>query len=139
MLDDETFTELTARAAIYNVVVGGDGGCLEGGVVEGGTPGQATLAWQYTGIGPSGAAGSVRLSPEGSLDGSRVIGWGFESNSKNPAFTEVDAHGNKLIDFALTSGFDLSYRVIKVPVTAFDLNVLRSTAGKPMSDAGFGL
>jgi hypothetical protein len=63
--------------------------------------------------------GSFRISP----DGSRVIGWGINAN----CFTEVDEKDHDLLDFAFHE-VD-TYRAIKVPLTQFDLEVLRKTAG----------
>jgi hypothetical protein len=126
VFDDETAKGEPARAAIYDVIVGGGDkkGC---GAIDGGTPGQAKQAWEYKGTAPSGGSGSVRIS----ADGSRVIGWGIDSS--DPIFTEVDEHGNKLLElrFGTVNGLpDISYRAIKVPTSAFDLAVLRSTAGQ---------
>jgi len=139
MVDDENNSPIPGRAVIYDVVVGGDGGCPEGGAIDGGSPGQATVAWQYANTLTSVAAGSFRLSPTGSLDGSRVIDWGLTGDLAKPAFVEVDAQGNKLLEFTFTSGLDVSFRAIKVPTAALDLNALRKTAGAVLPDAGFGL
>ena len=108
---------------LYDVVVGGgdagDGGCATSGA----SPGTATVAWQRPGAAPSMAMGSFRILP----DGSRVIGWGLATGA---AFTEVDAEGNDLADLTFTDG-NTSYRAIKVPLSAFDVGALRSTAGLP--------
>ncbi len=129
LFDDETEKPGPARGVVYDVVVGGgDGGapgCDGGTPLDGGTPGQATLAWQYKGQLSTTATGSCRISP----DGSRVIGWGL-GGTPNLAFTEVDVNGNDLLDFSFPDG-NSTYRAIKVPLIAFDLGVLRSTAGVP--------
>jgi hypothetical protein len=126
MFDDESQKPGPARGVVYDVVVGapdaGGAACDAGG---GGTPGQATVAWQYKGTVSTAATGSFRISP----DGSRVIGWGL-GGAPDLAFSEVDVNGNDLLDFHFTDG-NVTYRAIKVPLTAFDLNVLRSTAGMP--------
>lgn len=122
VFDDESTTGNPARAAIYDVVVGGaDGGCGDAGGRDAGTPGQARLAWEYKGTAGSGGAGSVRIEP----DGSRIIGWGLGV----PVFTEVDVDGHKLLELTFPDG-GVSYRAIKLPLSAFDLGVLRSTAGQ---------
>jgi hypothetical protein len=120
LYDDESLRMGPARAVLYDVVLGGgDGGC------GGGTP-SATVAWQYAGKQTSVAGGSFRIS----ADGSRVIGWGLQPNY---VFTEVDEKGNDLLDLlSPVSGsmFPMqSYRSIKMPLTAFDLDVMRATAG----------
>jgi hypothetical protein len=69
------------------------------------------------------AMGSFRILP----DGSRVIGWGLVPGA---GFTEVDVAGNDLADLTFLDG-NTTYRAIKVPLGAFDLGALRSTAGLP--------
>jgi len=131
LFDDETYTGAPpARAVVYDVVVGaGDGGsttgggCGDGGLVEAGTAGTATVSWQRAGAVPSLAMGSFRILP----DGSRIIGWGAVPGI---AFTEVDVEGNDLLDMGFPDG-NTTYRALKVPPSAFDLSVLRSTAGLP--------
>ena len=127
LFDDEiSGSAPPARAVVYDVVVGaGDGGATtDGGCGEGGTAsGTAGVTWQYAGEGPSLAMGSFRILP----DGSRVIGWGLVPGD---GFTEVDENGNDLVDLTFPDG-NTSYRAIKVPLTAFDLGILRSTAGLP--------
>jgi hypothetical protein len=137
LFDDESAKPGPARGVVYDVVVGGagDGGAdgggtggigdCDGGALDGGAPGQATVAWQYEGTVSSSATGSFRIS----ADGSRVIGWGLGGAAAR-TFTEVDVGGHPLLDFAFTDG-NSTYRAIKVPLVAFDLGVLRSTAGTP--------
>lgn len=69
----------------------------------------------------SGALGSARVQPDGGV----VIGWG---SVPGPVFTEVDADGEVLFEVSL-DGSRFSYRVIKEPLDAFDLDQLRATAG----------
>jgi hypothetical protein len=69
--------------------------------------------------------GSFRILP----DGSRVIGWGLGA-SPGVAFTEVDASGRALLEMTFLDD-DATYRAIKVPQGAFDLEALRRTAGLP--------
>jgi hypothetical protein len=124
LFDDESNQTTPARGLVLDVVVGMDGGSIaDCGTVTNDTPG-ATLAWQYAGPINSEIRGSFRILP----DGSRVIDWGSLDNSSRLVFTEVDVQGNDLLDFYFTDG-DVSYRVVKVPLSAFDLGVLRSTAG----------
>jgi hypothetical protein len=117
---------MPARAVLYDVVVGaGDGGAAaEGGCGDAGTAaGTATLSWQLPGPGASDAMGSFRIQP----DGTKVIGWGLIPGQ---GFTVVDANGNDLVDLTFDDG-NITYRAIPMPLTAFDLGVLRSTAGLP--------
>jgi Arylsulfotransferase (ASST) len=128
LFDDETQVAGPARGVVYDVVVGAaDGGTAscDGGTSGGATTGQATVAWQYKGALSAAATGSFRIS----ADGSRVIGWGF-GGAPDLAFTEVDVNGNDLLDFRFPDG-NSTYRAIKVPLTAFDLAVLRSATGAP--------
>ena len=132
LYDDGTFTAAPARAVVYDVKLGGGSAC-DGGVPEGGTP-SATQTWQYAGAPdgkPSTASGSFRIS----ADGSRVIGWGLLYSKAGTVFTEVDEKGDALLDFEsaympppLPPPMG-SYRAIKVPLTAFDLETMRMTAG----------
>jgi hypothetical protein len=124
VFDDETEKPGPARAALYDVVVGADGGTTEDCAgVDAGTAAGATLLWQYKGRTTATATGSFRILP----DGSRVIGWGI-GPTRYLVFTEVDVQGDDLLDFYFTDN-NSSYRAIKVPLTALDLGVLRRTAG----------
>jgi hypothetical protein len=126
VFDDESYLPGPARGVVYDVVVGGGGGGTarcEGGV-DAGAGGAATVAWQYKGGLTSLGLGSFRIS----ADGSRVIGWG--QGAPNLVFTEVDVHGAKLLDFEFTDG-NSSYRAIKVPMGALDLNAMRNAVGLP--------
>ena len=141
-----------ARAVVYDVVVSGgvsdggcaDGGCTDGGCAEGGCTdsgcadggcmdggcavageGGAIVAWQYAGKANTSATGSFRILP----DGSSIIGWGIRG-LPNPTFTELDSQGNAVLEFSFTDG-NSTYRAIKVPLSAFDLNVLRTSTGMP--------
>ena len=106
MFDDQSQKKGPARAVIYSYDV---------------AAGTATMVWQYQGTTTSGAMGSFRVMD----DGSRIIGWGGPSTR---AFTELDATGNDVLDFYFPDGTQ-SYRAIKIPTTAFDINLLRSSAG----------
>jgi hypothetical protein len=135
MFDDRTQAVGPMRGVIYDVQAGPppdggssdcDGGAFaDGGVTDAGTSGIAKVAWQYTRPGTSSAMGSLRI-----LDSFRVIGWGAPLASSTPAFTEVDPAGHDLLDFYLPPEV-FSYRAVKIPLTAFDLSVLRATAGIP--------
>jgi hypothetical protein len=108
MFDDQTERAGPARAVIYTVNL---------------TAGTATMAWQHEGTATSAAMGSFRIES----DGARVIGWGMNVGGF-VAFTELDLNGNDLLDFSFPDGTQ-SYRAIKVPTSAFDINLLRATAG----------
>lgn len=131
LFDDEVAgAPAPARAVVYDVVVGG-GGSADGGSAPGDAgcptggpaPGTAAVSWQYSGTAPSVAMGSFRILP----DGSRIVGWGLAQGN---AFTEVDEAGNDQVDVTFTDG-NTTYRAIKVPPSALDLGLLRSTAGLP--------
>lgn len=72
---------------------------------------------------PSCCMGLFRLEP----DGHRVIGWGLVT-ANGHAVTELNASGASVLDISMTPG-NGSYRAVKVPPTAFDLDVLRAAAG----------
>jgi hypothetical protein len=125
LFDDETDLPGPARAVIYDVRVGAPGDAGAG--IDCGAPAApgATVTWQRAGIEPSTDMGSFRLLS----DGSRVIGWGV--GDEGHAATEVDVAGNDRLDIDVDGpGADASYRVIKVPLSALDLEVLRRTAGR---------
>jgi hypothetical protein len=125
LFDDETGKTHPARAVVYDVVVGSeDAGCGDAGAT--GESRTASVHWQYEGARNSAASGSFRISP----DGSRVIGWGL-GGATNLTFTEVDEQGHELVSFGFDDGMTWSYRAIKVPLSAFDLETLRKTAGLP--------
>ena len=63
--------------------------------------------------------GSVRRQP----DGNTVIAWGGEWA---PAFSEVDPDGVSLLDVSLPGG-SLTYRVVKVPAVALNLDAMHAT------------
>jgi hypothetical protein len=127
LFDDETDRAGPARAVVYDVSVPlpGDAGagaaCGDAGA--GGAPG-ATVAWEYKGTASVGGLGSFRILP----DGSRIISWGYGGSLF--AFSEVDVAGNDLVDFELNFG-NFTDRAIKVPLSQFDLNALRTAAGAP--------
>ena len=64
-------------------------------------------------------------------DGTSLIGWGDYTGPDNLVFTEVDAAGNDVLDMVFDSRGNWSYRAEKVPVGAFDIDILRETAGLP--------
>ncbi len=108
MFDDQTDTTSAARGVIYSYDV---------------DAGTASMVWQYKGSDSALSMGSFRVEP----DGTRVIGWG-EGATTLSVFSEIDENGNDLLDFSFPNG-EVSYRAIKVPTTAFDINLLRATAG----------
>jgi hypothetical protein len=112
VFDDESDESAPARGLLLDVSIG----------VNGAKAG-ATVAWQYKAQGGSADRGSFRID----ADGSRVIGWGL--NAVNGlVFTELDSKGTDILDFYFPDGH-VSYRAIKIPTSAFDLGVLRRTAG----------
>jgi Arylsulfotransferase (ASST) len=122
LFDDHSFAPGRERGVIYDVHVDpGDGGTADCGT-SGDASSGATVAWQYAGPVSSGGLGSMRIQS----DGSKVIGWGYGGGSANLTFTEVDPSDHDVLDVSPV----LSYRVVKVPLAAFDLSVLRSTAGR---------
>src|SRR5208282_2531357 len=101
LFDDETAEPSLARAVVYDVLVGdGAGGspvdrrCGDGGASERGTPGTATVSWQYKGSSFSYLGGSFRIY----ADDSRVICWG-ETPTNPLVFSEVDRQRNDRLDF----------------------------------------
>jgi hypothetical protein len=129
VFDDEYDRKPPARGVVYDIVVGGadggpppDGGCGDAGVA----PGTAAEVWEFQGSENSVLGGSFRISS----DGSRIIGWG-RGGAPNLVFTEVDVQGHDLLDFYFMDSEDSSYRAIKVPTSAFEIGVLRSTAAPP--------
>lgn len=83
----------------------------------------ATLVWSRSTpeVTASGGVGSVRVDG----DGDTVVAWG---GSAQPAFTEFDAAGNVLQATAMLGHYP--YRVDKQPLEAFDIDLLRVTAGR---------
>jgi hypothetical protein len=122
LFDDHSHTMRPARGVVYDLTVGNADGGSSG--EDCGAGQSATVAWQYESTANSNDQGSFRISS----DGSRVIDWGTIGGGR-PVFTEVDLEGHDLLDFYF-SDHDVSYRVIKAPLTAFDLSVLRRTAGQ---------
>jgi hypothetical protein len=117
VFDDETeMKDALARGVLYDVTVRSDGSstCANPG---------ATVSWQYRGQANSLFMGSFRVQS----DGSSVIGWGTPASLSGPVFTEVDVGRNDLLDLYFMPGF--SYRAIKVPVGALDIEQMRKTAG----------
>ncbi len=91
------------------------------------TAGVANLVAEFTGVSNSAAMGSFQTLP----DGTRVVGWGIlTAGAVKPAMTEFDAMGNTLRSFVFAAN-DIPYRVMKVPTTALNLELLRAGAGKP--------
>jgi Arylsulfotransferase (ASST) len=115
LFDDETSLPGPARA----VVVSYDA-----------SAGTASIVWQHRGAASVGAMGSFTILP----DGSRVIGWGTQEGG-NPTFTEVTESGEDLLDFRFSDG-DSSYRALKVPSSAIDLETLRNAVGPWSSSSG---
>ncbi len=126
VFDDESYTTNPARGVLYDVNIAGS--CGDGGASTTGTTG-ATLTWQYknawNGGTPSNVCGSFRISS----DGSRILGWGQSDPTPNGlVFTEVDDEDHDILDL-ICPDKSSSYRAVKVPLSAFDLGLLRTTAG----------
>jgi hypothetical protein len=117
VFDDETLG-IPARAAIYDVTLDGTG---SDGKRCG--PRAARRVWQWEGKTSSSGMGSFRIAP----DGSKLIGWG-QGGVPGLIFTELDAHSDDVLDLYFTDD-SASYRAIKLPPSAFDLSVLRNSAG----------
>jgi hypothetical protein len=122
VFDDQTNEPGPARAVVYDVVVGASDGGTPLGCKSGEAP-RAKVAWEFKGQSIAYATGSFRIS----ADGSRVIDWGI-GPVFDLVFTEVDAEGHDLLDFYFADN-NTSARTVKVPLSAFDLEVLRRTAG----------
>jgi hypothetical protein len=117
---------MPSRAVVYdvNVVLDPVKGCTESGRGES----KATLAWQYQGRVQTFETGSFRIL----ADGSRTIGWGKLSAagaSPGVVFSEITEDGGDILDFYFPDGAS-TYRAIKIPLTTFDLGLLRNTAGQ---------
>jgi Arylsulfotransferase (ASST) len=115
VFDDESGAGSASRAAVYDVSLGGAESCR-------GQP-SARLSWQWAGNKASYAMGSFRITS----DGSRVIGWGTDG-IPGLVFTEVDEAGDRLLDLYFTDD-SASFRAVKVPLDAMDLNAMRHTSG----------
>ncbi|MCU1393928.1 MAG: hypothetical protein JWM34_2356 [Ilumatobacteraceae bacterium] len=83
----------------------------------------ATLVWSVSdpAVLSSGGVGSVRSADEGDV----VVTWG---GSPSPAFTEFTADGSELQATSMPGHYP--YRVDKQPISAFDVEELRTTAGR---------
>jgi hypothetical protein len=111
LFDDHGATSGPARGVVFSIDL---------------AAGKARVAWEYAGAVNSGALGSFRRYP----DGSSLIGWGSTSDASGLVFSEIDAAGHDMLDLSFEPGAN-SYRAIKVPLTALDVDVLRKTAGLP--------
>jgi len=86
---------------------------------------KAKVSWQYSDNGPSYVRGGFRIS----ADGSRVIDWGDPYPVGTAVFTEVDEAKHDLVDLYFTNNDD-SYRTVKIPLSTFDIAILRLAAGR---------
>ncbi|MGI8608628.1 MAG: arylsulfotransferase family protein [Candidatus Dormibacteria bacterium] len=86
----------------------------------------ATSVFQYAG--PAGSiapfTGSFRRSTDGT---DNIVGWGGRVGS---GFTEVDQNGQVMLEQRFPNG-EFSYRAVKVPLSALNIDVLRRDAGLP--------
>jgi hypothetical protein len=78
------------------------------------------------------AVGSFRRY-DGGAD--NLVGWGLKPGS---GFTEFDASRTPLLDVKFPNG-ELEYRVVKEPLSALDVNLLRRTAGLSQSSSTGGI
>jgi Arylsulfotransferase (ASST)/Repeat of unknown function (DUF346) len=79
---------------------------------------------------PSGANGGFTGSFRTYLTGAdNLVGWGI---TKGSGFTESDGSGKPFFSMTYPNG-EFEYRVVKVPLSTFDVNTLRATAGLPRS------
>jgi hypothetical protein len=60
-----------------------------------------------------------------------VVDWGLSNGTGNPAFTEIDASGNALLELFWESHGSWAYRALKVPLETFDHDLLQNAAGLP--------
>jgi Arylsulfotransferase (ASST) len=108
LYDDQTWLSSPARGVEYSIDTGA---------------GTAHMSWEFT------APGGFRSPAMGSFrryaDGDSVVGWGAVAGD---AFTDVDAGGAVQLDVSYPNG-DEDYRAIKVPLSTFDVDTLRRTAG----------
>jgi hypothetical protein len=109
LYDNETYGPVPSRAVEYAIDT---------------TARVLRLVWQRSV--PNGSRsfglGSVRRQS----DGHTVVAWG---GNVQPVFSEVDATGRLLLEVSWPIG-TLTYRVVKVAPTAFDLATLRALAGR---------
>lgn len=112
LFDDHSFVTGPARGVEYAIDF---------------TAGTARPVWEYRGDANSVATGSFRRYP----DGHSVIGWGLSNSPENVAFSELDASAQDVLDMLFVSRGNWLYRALKVPLEAFDTDVLRNTAGAP--------
>lgn len=84
----------------------------------------ATVVWQFLGIYQSQYEGSFRSDS----DGESVIGWGNDSPDLR-VITEIDPDGNDVLDISFNPQTS-PYRGIKVPLSTFDIDLLRLTAAQ---------
>jgi hypothetical protein len=87
--------------------------------------GTATVVWQFLGTAQALYEGSFRRY----ADGESVIGWGYIPTDPR-VVTEVDPDGNDVLDIAFGGTMNQTYRAVKVPVSQFDIGVLRRMAGQ---------
>lgn len=110
LFDDQTAMSAVARGVEYRIDF---------------AAATAQLTMQYAGPTSSLAMGSFRHYD----DGSRVVCWGAPSTGQL-AVSEFNAAGANLLDISFGK-LEYSYRGLKVPVSSFDLNVLRQAVGQP--------
>lgn len=75
------------------------------------------------------ATGSFRVYGAGA---DNLVCWGYQNNGSG--FTDYNQSGVVQLDVSFTSGAE-TYRVVKVPLTSLDLNLLRASAGLPPPSA----
>ncbi|MEP7051848.1 MAG: aryl-sulfate sulfotransferase [Pseudomonadota bacterium] len=84
----------------------------------------ATPVFQFLGSGKALYEGGFRRY----ADGGSLISWGFVPNDGR-VLTEIDSDGNDVFDIAF-SGSNVSYRAEKVPLSQFDIGLLRHATAR---------
>jgi hypothetical protein len=109
MMDNRTDTGQPSRAVAYRINP---------------AAGTATMLWQIRqSAGTTGPTlGSTRVAPDGSI----LVGW---PEPIQAMYQEFDANRNLLLSIGNPGPLLFSYRVVKEPKSAFDVNTLRSQAG----------
>jgi hypothetical protein len=85
----------------------------------------ATPVFESAGAGTAQYEGSFRRYS----DGDSVIGWGYIPGDLR-VLTEIDASGNNVFDISFSGPGNQSYRAVKVPLSQFDIGLLRQNTAK---------
>jgi hypothetical protein len=85
----------------------------------------ATPVFESAGAGTAQYEGSFRRYS----DGDSIIGWGYIPGDLR-VLTEIDASGNNVFDISFSGPGNQSYRAVKVPLSQFDIGLLRQNTAK---------